>query len=217
MKKIVLEAILVLSGPVAFSQGWIYFDNYGGNGSPIAPVYGPESANPNEQKWGNAADANPPGMQIYSGVPLAGSGYSVEAWYSLTPVSDVYVFNSAASEVPSSLTTFYLGGGFFDAGSLVVPSSTYNNGFGVYLQVLAWDNVDGQYSTWDEAWNAALAGSGNAVGWSKVFWQPVAMGASPPAGLYNFESFNIFIVPEPSTFALFGLCGLSLWLFRRRK
>ena len=104
------------------------------------------------------------------------------------------------------------------AGETLIPNTIYTNGqVGVYLQVVAWDNGGGQLNSWPEAWNAAMAGGGKAVGWSKVFWQRVALGSHPPAGLYNFESFNIAIVPEPSTCALVGLGGLGLMLFRRRK
>ena len=104
------------------------------------------------------------------------------------------------------------------AGYTFVPSSIYEDGsYGVYFQVRAWDNAGGQLATWDRAWNAALAGGGNAIGWSKVFWQPVGTGASPAFGLINFESFNIFIVPEPSTLSLLGLSGLVWLLIRRQK
>jgi hypothetical protein len=142
----------------------------------------------------------------------------VEAWFSLTPVSDIYALNPSASPLAGSQTTFLLGGGFF-VGGFPLVSEVMNSvsGPGVYLQVRAWDNAGGQYTTWEQAWNAALAGSDTAVGWSEVFWQPVNSGLGEPASLDNFESFNIFIVPEPSTVALFGLGGLSLWLFRRRK
>jgi hypothetical protein len=217
MKRTVLGILVILNAAYSPAQGWIAFDNYGINSSPMAPVYGPESGNVQLQKWGNAPDATPPGTQTYTGQPLTGVNYSVEGWYSLTPVSDVFGLNTAASPVPRSLTSFYPIGGFFDGGPLVVPETIHINGYGaVYLQVRAWDNGGGQYNSWTAAWNAALSGNGKAVGWSKVFWQPVNPGLGQPYGLYNFESFNIFIVPEPSALALIGLGGLSLWLFRRR-
>src|SRR5262245_32443501 len=114
-------------------QGAISFNNYGSDGSPIAPIYGPETNNPQQQKWGNAAEAYPAGTQTYSGAPLTGPNYSVEGWYSLTPVSDVYALNSAASSAGGSRTTFNLGGGFFGGGLALIPNAT--GGAGVYLQV----------------------------------------------------------------------------------
>jgi hypothetical protein len=214
------RSLLILSAlclpPQLFSQGYIAFNNYGDGGSPIAPVYGPELNNPPAQKWGNVPNAYPPGTQSYTGAPLAGTSYSVEAWYSLTPVSDVFALDSAALEVPGSLTTFYFGGGFFETWPFL-RNVTYSGGSpGVYLQVRAWDNAGGQYGSWNEAWNAALAGSGRAVGWSKDFWQIVFPGLGQPASLDNFESFNIFVVPEPSMVSLLGLSSLFLLLVRLR-
>jgi len=215
MKRAVL-ALFGLCLPLqVFGQGTISFNNYRGDGSPFAPVYGPEAINPQQQKWGNAAGADPVGTQTYSGAPLKGTNYSVEGWYSLTPVSNVYALNSTASPAPGSLTTFNIGAGFFISYSFI-PDSWTNGMSAVYLQVRAWDNGGGQYSSWTEAWEAAMAGSGKAVGWSKVFWQQAATGAAPPDGLSNFESFNIFIVPEPSTVTLLGLRIIALLLFRWR-
>jgi hypothetical protein len=125
----------------------------------------------------------------------------------------MFALNTSATVVGGSLTTFLTdaGSGFFGGSSEVILTANPT----VYLQVRVWDNVGGQLSSWDEARNAALAGSTKAVSWSKVFSQPLAFGASPPAGMVNFESFNIFIVPEPSIVVLVGLGSLCLLLFGR--
>jgi hypothetical protein len=204
----------------AGGQGWFDFNNYALNGSPMAAIYSPEPANPGQQKWGNAPDASPPGTQTYAGTRLAGLNYRVQAWYSLTPVLDALALDANGAAVDGSLTTFFTGpdAGFFSGGQFIIPDSIFTNGSqGVYLQVRAWDTVGGQYNSWAEAWNAALSGSGKAVGWSKVFWQPVNPGLGLPDGLYGFESFNLFIVPEPSSSALFGLGGLALLFLHGRK
>src|SRR2546426_990829 len=70
-------------------QGFV-FSNAGADGSPVAPIHGPDQDNPYLQKWGNPTNASPPGTQIYFGPGLSGSNYSVEAWYSLSPVPDVF-------------------------------------------------------------------------------------------------------------------------------
>src|ERR1039457_1705375 len=114
MKRLWITILFVLWASIrGYSQGWIAFENFGFNGSPIAPVYGPDPANQSQQKWGNASEASPPGTQTYSGPKLDGTNYSAEAFYSLTPVSDVFALDAAASGVPGSLTSFWLGGGFF--------------------------------------------------------------------------------------------------------
>jgi hypothetical protein len=219
MKRLTILALTMVLALRASSQGWFDFNNYNLNGSPMAPIYGPEPGNPGQMKWGNAPDAHPAGAQTYSGPRLAGSNYSAQAWYSLTPVSDIFALDATGSAVVASLTTFLTGpdAGFFSGGQFIVPCIFTNGWYGVYLQVRAWDNGGGQYNSWTAAWNAAMTGSGKAVGWSKVFWQPVNPGLGLPDGLYNFESFNVFIVPEPSIFSLFSVGAMAWLTLRRRK
>ena len=192
-----------------------FFSNAGLNTLTVAPVYCPEPDAPQEQKWGNTADAYPPGTQTYTGAMLGGTNYSVQAWYSLSPVLDVFSLNQDALPLSLSLTCFEQPepGLYWNGLEQVIPTGNP----GAYLQVRVWDNEGGQLNSWDEAWAAALAGGGNAVGWSKTFWQRLAAGPEPPAGMDNFESFNIFIVPEPSTLSLLGLSGLVWLLIRRQK
>jgi hypothetical protein len=209
---------------VAHSQTF-RFNNLGGNGGARAPVYGPEASDPYQRRWGNTATATPTGTQTYSGPLLAGTNYAVEAWYSLTPVENLYALNPGATPVENSLTFFLSGAnaGYFAGGDRNIPDANPTGSippFSVYLQIRAWETGGGQYSTWDAAYNAAQAGGGNAIGWSKVFEQPLTVGAVPYPGLINFESFNIAVVPEPSLSALALLGGAILFagarIFRRR-
>jgi hypothetical protein len=212
---VVLLGITMLAGiETGLSQGSIYFSNAGANGGARAPVYGPDPENPYRQQWGNTPDAQPPGTQTYGGTPLEGSAYSVQAWYSFTPASDVFALADDATAIPGTLTTFaFLGGGYFSTTETSIPGAVTPR---VYLQVRVWDNAGGQLATWEEAWTAAQAGTGQAVGWSKVFEQPLAI--QPGIGLINFESFNVFFVPEPGTVWLGVLGGaLLLWTLRRRR
>jgi hypothetical protein len=87
----VTMAVVTLCGSSS-GQGVFIFNNTGGNGSPIVPVYGPEADNPHKQNWGNPTNASPPGTQVYSGAPL-GTNYYAEAWFSLDPVADVFALN----------------------------------------------------------------------------------------------------------------------------
>ena len=105
------RSVLILSAlclPLqVYGQGYISFNNYNVNRSPIAPVYGPEVNNPQQEKWGNAADAYPAGTQTYSGAPLTGAElFCGGLVFFDTSVGDVYALNAAASMVPQSLTTF---------------------------------------------------------------------------------------------------------------
>ncbi len=48
-------------------------------------------------------------------------------------------------------------------------------------------------------------------------WRRKVRWLTLPANMENFRSFNIYTVPEPSTFVLAGLGAASLLIFRRRK
>ncbi len=213
---------MIFATAACLGQGVFYFSNVGINHGARAPIYGPEPANPSLQLWGNTPDASPPGTQTYSGALVAGTNYSVQAWYSLTPSPDVFQLLAGARPVSGALLRFG-SPGFFGGGDPQIPdpnlSPTNGYPFYVYLQVRAWDNGGGQYPTWSDAWNAANQGSGHAVGWSKVFYQPLASPInSPPApGLINFESFNLFIVPEPTTTVLLLIGGAAYFGFQRRR
>lgn len=133
-------------------------------------------------------------------------------------MANPFALNEAATAVSGSLTVFFQDSfaGLFASQSFGVVAGTDS----VFLQVRAWDNAGGTLPSWDAAWQAALNGSDRAVGWSKVFVQPVVIGGVPPPGMFNFESFNIFIVPEPGTLSLIALGGAALfWSIRppRRK
>ncbi len=222
-QKTFVSALIALGAALAESssaQGVFYFSNTGVNGGARALVYGPEPANPFRQLWGNTPDARPPGTQSYSGPVVTGTNYSVQGWYSLTPSADVFELVPTARPVPGSLRG--LNGGYFGGGNPQIPdpnfSLTNDYPFYVYLQVRAWDNAGGQYPTWSDAWSAANQGSGRAVGWSKVFYQPLTspldMGMWP--SLFNFQSFNLFILPEPSAIAILAVGAAGLGLFRKR-
>jgi len=220
-----LGVVILASIESALGQGTFVFSNTGANSGTLAPIYGPDPGDPYWRQWGNAPQGQPPGTHVYAGPLLAGTAYSVEAWYSVTAAADVFALQTAASAAPRSLTTFFTGtgAGFFAGGDVSVSETTYNpnqppgSAYGVYLQVRAWDNAGGQLGTWDAAWKAALAGSGKATGWSRVFWQSARpLGVWP--GLVNLESFNIAIVPEPSTALLVVLGGAAwCWSLRRRQ
>jgi len=144
MKNLKILGLTMVFSMSASGQGWFSFNNYDLDGSPMAPIYGPEVGNPGQQKWGNAPDASPAGTQTYSGARLAGSSYSVQAWYSLAPASDVFALDSTGSAVGGSLTPFFTGpdAGFFSGGIFIIPNSIFTNGwYGVWLQVQAWDNA----------------------------------------------------------------------------
>jgi len=214
-----LPIILFAAAATLFGQGF-FFSNIGVNGGARAPVYSPDSVYPSLQSWGNTLDASPPGSQSYSGSLVAGTDYSVEAWYTLNLVTDRFQLLQQGRPVNGSLSAFRLTAapGFFSAGSVTIPDANLStDGFYANLQVRAWDNANGQLASWDAAWTAAQSGSGRQVGWSAVFYQPLETRLIPWPGLINFESFNLFVVPEPSVFSLLSLGGAIVVVMRRRR
>ena len=214
-------------------QGVFDFSNTGLNGGSRAPVFGPDPNNPSLQQWGNPPNATPPGTQTYAGQVLSGNGYIVQAWYSTNAVSGSTDLMANAKPVAGSLGT-NLSGGFFPLppSNVNIPDALANPAYDpsyfaftneplyAFLQVRVWDNNGGQYPSWDSAWNAARAGSGFAVGWSRVFWQPLTgpLDSRPWPAMPYFESFNTFIVPEPGGAALLLLGGtFSCTLFQAKK
>jgi len=217
-KFLLLVTLFLVPGRAAGQCYFFDFNNFGENASPGAPIYGPDPWDPHQQLWGNATNALPsgwpnasiPGKQIYRGGPVGSTNYSVEAYYSLTNPSDTFALNATAMAVPGSRTQFYpFGvifpdapeGGYFGDRWPNMPDVIVTNMFGgtqagAFLQVVAWDNDNGQLASWADAWNAALAGSGRAVGWSKVFFQLTDCPPGGGIGLIYFESFNLFIISE---------------------
>jgi hypothetical protein len=85
------------------------------------------------------------------------------------------------------------------------------------VEMVAWDNSSGNYPTWAQAKPAWLAGT-IAAGESGIFNLANIGGTfNTPPNLVGLQSFNLYLVPEPSTFALAGLGAAALLIFRRRK
>ena len=81
---------VLLVGTVGLlAQGGSFnFNNWGEDGSPFAPVYAPELANPHEQRWGNAADDNTLDLPVAIGFSL-----DIGAFYTGSP--DVVLTDSS--------------------------------------------------------------------------------------------------------------------------
>jgi hypothetical protein len=91
-----------------------------------------------------------------------------------------------------------------------VPADTLH----ATLEVFVWDTRGG---TLTDPASALSLFRGNELlgGLSGTFNVDNIGGVNVPPNLVGLESFNIYLIPEPSQFALLGLAGVAGLVFRR--
>lgn len=109
-------------------------------------------------------------------------------------------------------TEFYTGTlssrqGTVSGGAVTIPGAGDVSGF---MALIAWDSTVGD-GTYEGAKSA-----GGQYGMSEVFGITPTVAPFTPADLVGLTSFQLEIIPEPSTFAL-GLIGIGALMLRRRK
>ena len=191
---------LLLSGSVfviqAHGQGSVAFNNVTpGMLAPVTISSMPGTFNP--------ADG-PPGAHV-------GSNYTASLFFVNDTVTNQAAFNSLnpiwIADAHFFDTTGLGAAGFFDAGQVRLLGQTQ---FEVTVQIRAWYNGDGIYSSYAQAQAA-----GHNVGQSNLLPLDVSPPPGPPVPLFGLQPFTVG-VPEPSTFVLAMLGGTLLLLFRRR-
>jgi hypothetical protein len=203
MKKVLLTLAAVACAASVFAQGTVTFNNRI-TGSLITHVYLGGSS----QLAGNGPTDLPAGSFAWGAefVPLAGAGYTAAllAGPDLLQATPTTIFRTGAGAGFVAPVTVTLQGVAKDA-----PSAQ--------VQMVAWDNKGGTINDWTAARAAWLAGE-IAAGASPVFTVNAIGGDfNTPPNLVGLQSFNIYLIPEPSTFALAGLGAAALMIFRRRK
>ena len=203
MKKTLVTMAVAAFAISSFAQGTLLVLNTSGS-SFRSQIYGPQAGDPSQSLTGNSAAGVPAGSTVYTGGTLAGSGFTFAVYYGASTVVD-----------PSTLTLlvtapFRTGGA---AGLIApIPDVVLNGvapGASAQLQVRAWDNAGGTITSFA---NAVTKGS------SAMFLsQPLGGGIVSSPDMTGWTSFNIYTVPEPSTFVLAGLGAAGLMIFRRRK
>lgn len=212
MKKTLITLLTVVGAASVMAQGTINY-NIRVTGVVVGHVYG-TAVGENFQKTGNTAAETPAGTQTYLGSFLTGSNFRAE----LFAVQGSGQAEGGLTSVTGSGTTFRTGatlGGTIATSTLTIPQ--VNPASTGTFQLRAWDNTTGLYPTWAAAEVAWLNGA-IAAGKSALFDVTISAGGiDGPKDMVNFRSFNIYIVPEPSTFVLAGLGAAALLIFRRRK
>jgi len=207
-----LVALTVLGSAVSvLAQGQLNY-SIRVTGSVVGHVYGYSAGE--GVRSGNTATEVPPGATTYAGALLQGTGFSAQLFAALGADQS----ESALTAVTGSVVSFRTGatlGGTIATLTLAIPQVPVG-GTGTF-QLRAWDNLNGTLTTWaaaEQAWNNGLT----AAGKSGLF-NVAALTEAPniPPNMLGFRSFNLTIVPEPSTFVLAGLGAAALVIFRRRK
>lgn len=211
MKKILLTTAIVGAFTAGvFAQGTVQLVL---NGSGFkAPVYGVDAAGSSGHRTGNTANGLPAGTATYPGALLVGSTFMAQMYGG--PLGTA----QGSLQPAAGTTTFRTGGASgFIAGVLATLSGVALDAPSATVSVRAWDNTSGLYPTWAQAsvaWNNGLIAAGMS---DPVEVDNVGGTLNTPPIATNLRSFNIYFVPEPSTFALAGLGAAALLIFRRRK
>lgn len=205
MKKTLVTLAVAVLAISSFAQGTITVLNTSGT-TFRSQIYGPQAGNSTESHNGNSSIGNPAGTTVYTGPLLAGTGFTLAVYYGAASVTD-----------PNALTLlvtapFRTGG----AAGLIAPIpdtvlAGIAPGASAQLQVRAWDNVGGTITTWENPVNFTKGNSGMFLS------QPLGGGVLLSPDMTGWQSFNIYVIPEPSTFVLAGLGAAALLIFRRRK
>jgi hypothetical protein len=216
MKKLVLTAFALTTAVGVFAQGTVIFNNRLGS---TTHVYG---GGQNSVR-GNAANDTPAGSTSYAGLTLIGANGLGGTFGASTTFAQLLAANGAnqaeSSLLPAAgITTFRTGAA---AGNIAQVTATLA-GVPVdapvaTLQMVAWDNSSGLYPTWTQAsaaWQAGLINAGRSATFNV---NAIGGQANPAPTLDNLTSFNITLIPEPTSFALAGLGAAALLIFRRRK
>lgn len=203
MKKTIVALSTLLTAAFAFGQGQVNFNNrvtVSPLGTVNAPIYGPQVDNPLESLRGN--DEN------YTGARLDGAAYTAELWAAPAGSSEDQLVFVAATDFRTGNAAGYL-----NATTVTVPNVA--GGAEAVFQVRAYDNMGGTLTSWAEVVGRTDVAQGTSAMFSPGF--PLGGGTVQPPNLASLESFNLYIVPEPSTIAL-GVLGVgALILFRRRR
>jgi hypothetical protein len=229
MKKLILAAVTTACAASAFAQGEVIFNN-NIPGIISTRVFGPVAGNPEQLIVGNRSVDFPAGSTVYPGSLLIGTVGGLGASTTFASLLGAPGYNVPQSGLlPASgggVTSFRTGGA---VGIVVATTATFNNipvgAPEATLQMVAWDNASGLYPTWTQAsvaWAAGLIIAGRCVPWNQdhigggSFTNPFLINSTDPS--QHVQSFNLhFDIPEPSAAVLFGLAGVAVMIFRRRK
>lgn len=221
MKKILLFTASLVVAASAFAQGTVQFNNLVTASSLRFQIYDVEPGNPTLGKHGNTSTGQPAGAQTYGGLPLSGTGYTVELWGLVgTGNASNTLTRLAGTSFRTGTAAGFINTALLPGGSSLVPVPNAPIGTAVQssgtFQIRAWNNALGAVTSWAQAvGNPATPRGASEI----VTAGPLGGTGNPPAAdpvLAGMTSFNLAIVPEPSAIAL-GVLGLGTLMFLRRR
>jgi hypothetical protein len=213
----VLGSVALLNPSPVTAQGTVLFANRV-TGSVFTHVYAPLSSDPTFHQIGNGPGDTPVGTEDWTSFTLIGatgsSGpYSGDTTFAQLLAAPGFHQPDSSMVLAAPTTTFRTGA---TAGQVVPIVATLNNvdyRLPATVEMVAWDNSSRLYPSWTEA-STAWASGLIAAGRSNPFNVQLGSELSPPAELFGLQSFNLYIVPEPSCIAvcLLSVVGLRLRL-----
>ena len=239
MKKLILAAFALTTAASVIAQGTINFNDTISATSLRAHIYAPAATATGLSQIGNGATDGPAGSTVWTGFNLIGASGTAGQYGGGTTLASLLAAPGTTA-LEASLAPGLCLGGLYTTTFKTGGGAGFNNGVGATFNNIARDYTGGftwEMVVWDDsatkagydlntwgtvgsknaydAWQAGLI----AAGTSGVFRSTATVGGSSALApnLTGLQSFNLYIIPEPSTFALAGLGAAALLIFRRRK
>ena len=232
-KKLVVVLVLLAAVGGGFAQGTIRFANRGGSttsaapGQVIAPIYREDPSNPTHRISGNTSTGVPSGSTSYNGAGFVAAGqgqtFTVTLWALSGAVAGDAANNNlqqvlvnGTAEFRTATSGSFAGIWIEPSGSAVIPGAIRDTDRPAF-QIRVWDTKGGAVATWDQL--MLPENDGVLRGYSELFTVPFPLGfvspqPNPDPFLQGLQSFNLFIVPEPSALAL-AIAGAAFLFFSR--
>jgi len=212
MKKSLIIGMLALAGTVAstFGQGAIKLDNYNSGGPYVTYGQAGIPANGVSGTAGVLGAGLGAGWTfgLYTVVGNATASVGADASHTADPATlggGLLLGTGSGSTAPFFTSSFNTPGAAKASSTFIVPGTAAGGGDTITVMLVAYNGADylsSGYRGHSTAFTLTTS-AGNSP-------SPVLTGGSP-------SSFGVFIVPEPSVFALAGLGGAFLMLIRRKK
>jgi len=226
MKKTLLTTLLMVgAGAVVYGQASLGQINWGNNISGFrAPIYNPDTGNPQLSTVGQSSLGTPTGSTVYTGTLIgANSGPGASYTFAFFAGPGNAPSNSlvlAASTTFRTATGNALPAGLVVGGTATVPGTS--GGASGEFQIRVWNNQGGTITTWaqaESAWISGLTQAGVSPLVQVAAYGGIDAGGNPvlAPGDTGWTSFSLTSVPEPTTMTLVGLGAAALMIFRRRK